>query len=92
MPEWDSWAVATCAPRVKRGKRVESVTCLAEPDTKISCTPQRLRDAAVLGLEPGLSVRLGHNGSACTAGDVVTVPLTVRIEGGTARWTGPAGG
>ncbi|MFF5532907.1 hypothetical protein ACFY71_10525 [Streptomyces cinerochromogenes] len=66
--------------------------CVDEPATDISCTPQRLRDAAVLRLKPGLAPGLDYNGSSYTAGDAVTVPLTVRIEGGTARWTGLAAG
>ncbi|MGW1509432.1 hypothetical protein [Streptomyces sp. NPDC002394] len=60
-------------------------SCADAIDREDTCTPQQLRDAAVLGLKPGL-------GPSYSAAEAVRVPLTLRIEGGTARWTGLAAG
>lgn len=60
-------------------------SCADAIDRENTCTPQQLRDAAVLGLKPGL-------GPSYSAAEAVRVPLTLRIEGGTARWTGLAAG
>ncbi|MEW2403029.1 hypothetical protein [Streptomyces sp. NPDC046862] len=67
-------------------------TCVDEPHKDISCTPQQLTDAAALGVKPGLSPGLEYGGSSFHAGEGVSVPLTVHIEGGTAQWTGLAAG
>ncbi|MFJ8715710.1 hypothetical protein ACIRD9_21390 [Streptomyces violaceus] len=66
--------------------------CVDEPGKDISCTPQQLHDAAALRLKPGLAPGMGYSGSSYTASDAVLVPLTLRLEKGTARWTGLAAG
>ncbi|MCT9138213.1 hypothetical protein [Streptomyces violarus] len=66
--------------------------CVDEPGKDISCTPQQLHDAAALRLKPGSAPGMGYSGSSYTASDAVLVPLTLRLEKGTARWTGLAAG
>ncbi|WP_328344632.1 hypothetical protein [Streptomyces violaceus] len=66
--------------------------CVDEPGKDISCTPQQLHDAAALRLKPGLAPGMEYSGSSYTASDAVLVPLTLRLEKGTARWTGLAAG
>ncbi|MZF88754.1 hypothetical protein [Streptomyces sp. SID5643] len=67
-------------------------TCVDEPGKDISCTPQHLHDAAALRLKPGLAPGMEYGGSSYTASDAVSVPLTLHLEKGTARWTGLAAG
>ncbi|MFE5590148.1 hypothetical protein [Streptomyces sp. NPDC056549] len=62
--------------------------CVDGPGLDTICTPQQLRDIAVLGLKYGLDGR----GPSYSVGEAVRVPLTLRIEGGTAQWTGIAAG
>ncbi|MEU6932504.1 hypothetical protein AB0A05_25495 [Streptomyces sp. NPDC046374] len=61
--------------------------CADDPGQATPCTPQQLQDAAVLG--PKAKSGLGRSYSL---GGAVRVPLTLRIEGGTARWTGIGAG
>jgi hypothetical protein len=65
-------------------------SCVDEPRKELSCTPQQLRDAAVLRLKPQVTSEPGYGGSSYSSTDAVVVPLTLRIEGGTAQWTGLA--
>ncbi|WP_433455354.1 hypothetical protein ACQPXS_45610 [Streptomyces sp. CA-142005] len=83
-------AIRTHPRRLSGGLLIypEGSTCVDEPHKDISCTPQQLRDAAVLALKPGVSPGLGYGGSAFTTADAVRVPLTLSFEGGTAQWTG----
>ncbi|WP_328351731.1 hypothetical protein OG800_07885 [Streptomyces sp. NBC_00445] len=64
--------------------------CVDEPDQDISCTPQQLRDAAALGVKPGIAPGGQYGGSSYLTGEGVLVPLTVHTKGGTAQWTGLA--
>lgn len=70
--------------------------CVDEPKQDITCTPQQLRDIAVLGLGPdrenvdyGGIVYSSWSGGPTT----VTVPLLIRTDAkGNALWTGLAAG
>jgi hypothetical protein len=65
--------------------------CVDEPGNDATCTPQQLRDVALLGLKPGRDSEFG--GSTYFPAPAGVVPLTVAIDGnGAARWTGLAAG
>ncbi|MEV7280874.1 hypothetical protein [Streptomyces sp. NPDC093111] len=61
--------------------------CADDPGQDTPCTPQQLQDAAVLGPKAGPGFDRTYS-----LGGAVRVPLTLRIEGGTARWTGIGAG
>ncbi|MER7725956.1 hypothetical protein [Streptomyces sp. NPDC096323] len=69
-------------------------SCVDEPEQDITCTPQQLRDVAVLGLRPDEDdVDYGGIVYISWGGSPTVVPLLVRTDGkGKALWTGVAAG
>ncbi|MFE6187666.1 hypothetical protein ACFQ6U_24880 [Streptomyces sp. NPDC056465] len=65
--------------------------CVDEPGQDATCTPQHLRDVALLGLKAGRDTDFG--GSTYSPALAGAVPLTIAVEeNGAARWTGLAAG
>ncbi|WNI26171.1 hypothetical protein [Streptomyces sp. ITFR-16] len=65
--------------------------CADEPGKEATCTPQQLRDVAVLGLKHESDAEFG--GWTYLPSTAGIVPLTVAVEkNGEARWTGLAAG
>ncbi|MFE6710680.1 hypothetical protein [Streptomyces sp. NPDC057695] len=69
-------------------------SCVDEPDQDITCTPQQLRDVALLGARPDESnVDYGGVVYNTWGGDLPQVPLLFRTDAkGEALWTGLAAG